>query len=249
MPARIGQVVVAVDGAAHQGLEQRRRHHGRAGTGNDEHRRARTPQQQAARHGGHDQHRRSGGLPQEVRGQSDVPPRRPHTVRRRLDDPSVHCAGFAVGRRTGPRARRPPARRGPRSARAICAATGAARRSPTGRSRVHRVRSACGTLHTIANHPTDVMHLPFRRQLYGVRATGPSRIASTSSANRAGPNSGPAPTERSNTTDAVRRGLRLLPTPTRHPQLPIASDLAHAGAVSPSITLVKGIGISLCLPP
>lgn len=82
-------------------------------------------------------------------------------------------------------------------------------------------------------------------------------MAHTSSANRAGLTSRPAPAKRSNATDAGRRNPRLLPTPTPHQRAPVVSDLARAGAnslCSPdraglSITLVKGIGLSLDLPP
>ncbi|MFF3331729.1 transposase [Streptomyces sp. NPDC002888] len=95
------------------------------------------------------------------------------------------------------------------------------------------------------------------RQMYGLRTAGPSKTANTSSANWAGPTSRRAPATRSNATDAGRRGLRFCwcQLPTNEP--PVVSDLARAGAISLcspelaslSITLGKGIGISLHLPP
>ncbi|WP_181923965.1 transposase [Streptomyces inhibens] len=82
-------------------------------------------------------------------------------------------------------------------------------------------------------------------------AAGPSKIANTSSANWPGPTRLPGPLRPSDPTplDAGRRSLRLLLAPTPHQRAPVVSDLARAGAVSMSITLAKGIGISLHLPP
>ena len=215
VPARVGQVAVAVDGASHQGLEQRRRPHGQAGAGNDEHRRARTPKQQAARHGGHDQRRRSRGLPQEVHGQSDVPPRRPHTVRRRPDDPRVHHCRARCRRHTGPRARRPPARRGPRSARAARAATGAAPRAPAGRSHAHRVRSSRAAAHPAVR--TSSPRTRRRRRWRGGRtARRGRRTAAASHAAAVGPHT--PRTVAAHLTDAM------------HPSPPLTAD-----AMSPPV--------------
>ncbi|MEU0436093.1 hypothetical protein ABZ153_31545 [Streptomyces sp. NPDC006290] len=63
--------------------------------------------------------------------------------------------------------------------------------------------------------------------------------------------------QRSNATDAGRRGLRLLPASTLHQRIPIVSDLARSGLgslcnpelASLSITLAKGIGITLHRSP
>ncbi|CAM5345792.1 hypothetical protein STANM309S_02177 [Streptomyces tanashiensis] len=96
MPAR-ERKVAAVDGAAHQGLEEGRRRHGRSGGGHRQHGGAGPPKQQAEGHGGRDEHHGPGGLPQVVRGQSEGLPRGPHTVGQR-PDPPVGPAGPAVAR-------------------------------------------------------------------------------------------------------------------------------------------------------